>query len=90
MLTTSTRTLIDFLRLILTLNNFEFDDKNYLQVQGTAIGTAMAPNYANLFMGKVERNLLSQTPQPPLLWCRFIDDIFEIYGLDTLNNFFDF
>ena len=36
--------------LVLTKNNFEFNKKIYRQVQGTAMGTRMAPSYANIFM----------------------------------------
>ena len=39
--------IIDF---ILTHNYFEFNDKSYIQTHGTAMGTKMAPTYANIFM----------------------------------------
>jgi hypothetical protein len=32
-----------------------FTGDHYLQVSGTAMGTKMAPSYANIFMGKLER-----------------------------------
>ena len=67
------------LRFILTLNFFEFNGKVYHQVSGTAMGTKMAPNYANLFMGRLEQQLINSWPIKPLLWLRFIDDIFCIY-----------
>ena len=43
--------LTELMDLVLKNNVFEFNDKYYLQIQGTAIGTKMAPAYANLFMG---------------------------------------
>ena len=43
---------------ILTMNNFEFNGEYYLQIQGTAMGTRMASSYANIFMGKLETQLL--------------------------------
>ncbi len=41
--------LLRMMELILPLNNFEFNGDYYLQIQGTAVGTRMAPSYVNLF-----------------------------------------
>ena len=43
--------LIDF---ILTHNLLKFNNDHYLQIKGTAIGTKMAPSYANNFMDAIE------------------------------------
>ena len=51
----------------------------YHQVQGTAMGTKMAPSYANIFMAELEEKLLSNYPKKPLLWLRYIDDILCIW-----------
>ena len=56
-------------------NNFEFNGKHFLQIQGTAMGTKMAPSYANIFMGRLEKQLLKSVDLKPDLWLRFIDDI---------------
>ena len=84
-----TETLVDLLKLVLQCNNFTFDNKHYLQVQGTAMGTKMAPSYANVFMGRLENCLLQSVPLTPSLWLRFIDDIDMRWphGQDTLSNF---
>ena len=71
--------IINLPRYILTLNYFEFNGRVYHQVSGTAMGTKMAPNYANLFMGDLEEKLISRYPVKPLLWLRYIDDIFCIF-----------
>ena len=42
--------LSEIMNLVLKHNVFEFDEKFYLQIQGTAMGTKMASAYANLFM----------------------------------------
>ena len=44
------------LNLVLKHNMFEFDEKFYLQIQGKAMRTKMAPAYANLFMGRNKSN----------------------------------
>ena len=40
-------------KLVLKNNYFEFNGNLYLQKQGTAMGTRMAPNYAIIFMHKI-------------------------------------
>ena len=52
-----TQVLVKLLTLVLKCNNFEFNGQHYLQVQGTAIRTKMAPAYANMFMGRLEKQL---------------------------------
>ena len=56
-------------------NNFTFDGNHYLQINGTAMGTKMAPSYANIFMGDLEERLLLSSIKQPLSWFRFIDDV---------------
>ena len=87
--TPSTSFLCKLITLILTLNNFVFNSINFLQIQGTAMGTCMAPNYANLFMGKLESSFLESCTFKPLLWLRYIDDIFLLWneGRDRLMEF---
>ena len=52
----------------------------------------MAPSYANLFMAKLESSLLSHpTTLKPLVWWRYIDDIFALWthGEEALKEFID-
>lgn len=72
----ATRALLD---IVLKHNIFEFDGKMYHQGQGTAIGTRVAPSYANLFMSDFEQNFLKTYHTQPILWRRFIDDIFVVW-----------
>ena len=71
------------------MNNFVFNDEHFLQQHGTAMGTRMAPAFANLFMGEFEKNAISGYADKPYLWYRYIDDIFMVWtqGEDKLNNF---
>ena len=39
----------------------------------------MAPSYANHFMAQLERKLLDNASMKPLIWWRYIDDIFAIW-----------
>ena len=54
--------------MILTMNNFSFDNEHYLQKHGTAMGTRMAPSYANLFMGKFEQQAIDNSLLKPFIW----------------------
>ena len=56
------------------------------------MGTRMAPSYANLSLGKFERDALLNSPHQPYLWLRFIDDIFMIWtaGPEKLKIFVDY
>lgn len=73
-----THIILRLVHLILTKNAFMFNNKFYHQIKGTAMGTKMAPTYANLFMGHLEHKLLQNSPIRPKVWKRFIDDIFCI------------
>ena len=68
------------LKLILQENSFEFNEKNYLQTHGTAMGTKMAVAFANIFMGTVESQILRRSVLKPLVWKRYINDIFSIWN----------
>ena len=56
--TASTKVITTFLALILTLNNFVFNCRNYLQIRGCAMGTISAPSYRNIFMDHFERKFI--------------------------------
>ena len=75
----ATRHLKEMLSLILKENSFQFNGKDYLQIHGTAMGTKMAVAFANIFMAKTEKTILRQSTKKPLVWKRFIDDIFCLW-----------
>lgn len=79
------------LELVLTLNTFEFNQKFYKQIQGIRMGTCAAPAVANLFMGCLEKDLLSKATKTPLQgsWKRYIDDIHFLWthGEEDLQEF---
>lgn len=60
--------LIKMIDLILTKNNSTFKNEHYLQIKGTAMGTRMAPSYANLFIAHLETRLLLWTSDVPYIW----------------------
>ena len=70
---------------------FSFDGQIYEQIQGTVMGTKMAPSYANLFMDRFERAFLAQEPIQPLIWKHYIDDILCVWtgSRSELESFLD-
>ena len=73
------------------MNNLTFNDGNFLQVEGTAMGTRAAPNFANVYMGRFEQEFVYESEWSKfLLDCvRFIDDIFLVWigNKETPMNF---
>ena len=61
------------------LSSIEFNGEHYLQKFGTAIGSKLAPAYANTFMGKLEAKIVANSPHKPLHYRRYTDDIFLIW-----------
>ena len=77
---TLSRIISTFLMLILSLNNFVFNEEHYVQVNGASMGTKCAPTYASLFMGLFEQtHILPKIQDNILLYSRYIDDIFFLW-----------
>ena len=85
-----TRYVRELLSFILKENSFQFTGKDFLQSHGTAMGKKMAVAFANIFMAKIEREILRQSNTKPIFWKRFIDDIISLWvtNRDKLKNFF--
>ena len=86
----STEVILTLMKLILTLNCFNFNGKSYLQIKGYAMGTVSAPSYANIFMGHFEEtHIYPLISEDCLYYARYIDDIFFIYtgGQAKLDTF---
>jgi peptide-methionine (R)-S-oxide reductase len=69
----------DFTQLILESNIFEFNGKLYIQISGTSMGSKIGPQFANIFMHWLETKHLPNAPVKPLLWKRYIDDVFSVF-----------
>ena len=70
------------LRLILQENSFQFMEGHNLQTHRTAMGTKMAFAFANIFMAKIETEILSKTNYRPIAFKRFIDDVFCLWNIN--------
>ena len=74
----STEDLDKMAEFVLKNNYFEFDRSVFQQVSGTAIGTKFALPYACIFMDRLENNFFETQTLKPLVWLRYIDDVFFI------------
>ena len=67
--------------LILKNNTFQFNGKHYQQVNGTAMGTKVAPVYATLTLGYLEEKLFMNVNQIiKKNYYRYLDDILIIWS----------
>jgi hypothetical protein len=76
---------------VLENNVFEFNDNHYIQRIGTAMGTIMAPSYANVILKHLEETRLLDNPinghltKQILYYKRYIDDITVIFNNNDNN-----
>lgn len=83
--------LIESITLILANNMFCYSDRLFLQTRGTAMGTPMAPNYANIFVFMLEKDIIESFFDNTLirLYYRYLDDLFLVCrnNPDLLDKF---
>ena len=86
---TSIETILELMDLVLENNFLSFNNKFYVQKEGTAIGSKLGRNYACTYLGEWEHELLTKSKFQPKAYLRYIDDIFGIweYSLDELERF---
>ena len=79
------------LRLILQENSFQFIRKDYFQIHGTAMGTKMADSFANIFMAKIETEIINYCIKKPLVRKRYIDDVLSLLDAskEEVNTFIE-
>lgn len=71
--------LMTLFELVLSKNYFRFEHDFYLQTQGVAMGSSIAPNLANIYMSHFEQNKILAVEEHSKhlkCWYRFVDDVF--------------
>ncbi|XP_026740728.1 uncharacterized protein LOC113503109 [Trichoplusia ni] len=58
----------------------------YLQIDGVAMGSPLAPVVANIFMEWFEKKALDSANVKPRYWWRYVDDIFAVVARDALKD----
>ena len=96
--TVPTGFIMRILEFVLNNNIFEFDGQLYSQDIGAAMETKPAPPYANIFMAKIDQQILNiaenykENGQFPVKFMkRFLDDIFKVFigSTQKLHKFLD-
>ena len=85
-----TSEVMKMIKLVLENNNFSLGQTDhYVQTNGTAIGSKLGRNYACTYLGSWEQELFKRCELKPLVYLRFIDDIFGcwLYGEESLKEF---
>ena len=72
-------TILRLMDVVLENNIFSFDENYYIQTEGTAIGSKLGRNYACTYLGKWEQTLLENAKLKPLIFFRYIDDIWGVW-----------
>jgi hypothetical protein len=82
--------IIDFLKFILKNNYIKFNDILVKQIHGIAMGTAVAPVLANIFLWYLETDLINslKNSNPKLIpkyYFRYLDDVLFIWEESILD-----
>lgn len=78
----STEDLVNMLHFVLENNHVKFNGDIEKQIPGTAISTNFALPYVCIFMDKLKIKFLQSQRLQPLVWFRYINEIFFIWTHD--------
>jgi hypothetical protein len=70
---------VELLRIQLAHNYFAFQDKSFHQIRGLPMGKAWAPVVACVYMDDWECSLWNVLGFEPIIYVRYIDDIFAVF-----------
>jgi hypothetical protein len=77
----------ELLRMATVNVEFSFNNCMYRQVDGVAMGSPLGPILANIFVGYYEEQLFASRKKP-ILYLRYVDDIFALFDTTTEMNDF--
>lgn len=73
--------LLQLIAILLKCNDFEFNNKLYLQTCGCPMGQTIGPSAANIYLLKFDQLLHTHPTLKTLLFYRYLDDIFNIMDI---------
>ena len=84
-----TECVLEALRLCLECNNSVFNDKTFIQTDGTAREPHMSCLYSDIAMAHFNDRAESYTSKPTV-WKRFRNNVFSVWTRNTLPAFLDY
>ena len=77
------------LRAALQNNFFNFEGKNFIQIDGVAMGSPLGPTLANAFLCFHEQIWLDECPNEfkPVYYRIYVDDIFALFCLEKFKYY---
>lgn len=78
---------IELLHICLTSGYFLYNKKFYLQVDGVAMGSPLAPAIADIWMRNFEDQAIETSTIKPIIWKRYVDDTFCILNKNDVDTF---
>jgi len=79
--------IMSLLSFVMKNSYLNFRDQIYHQIDGTAMGTACAPPYANIVVYMLEKDLIADFSGRVHLYRRFLDDVFAYLNEDVAEEF---
>jgi hypothetical protein len=70
--------LLDLINLCFDTKHFRLEDQYYEQQRGLAMGSPLSPILADLYMKKMEREIMDKGKEKIKFWKRYVDDVFAI------------
>ena len=77
--------IMDLLKLCLTCSFFQYNDKHYKQLHGTAMGSTVSGVVAEIVMQNIEKQALATYKETLPLWLRYVDDTFTAVHKDEID-----
>lgn len=79
--------IMSLLAFVMSNSYLRFRDQIYHQIDGTAMGTACAPTYANIFVYMLEKQIVHELRNRVHLYRRFLDDVFAYVDAGVAEEF---
>ena len=79
--------IMDLLNPCLTSTYFQYNDKHYKQLHGTAMGSPVSVVVEEIVMQNIEEQALATYTRTVPLWLRYVDDTFTAVHKDGIHDF---